>query len=76
LPAPTDHDAHDVRGFAPWRHEVDERDGAVGSLEIRLEDKGVVAVTPGAPHLRIGRPNPPPTVIGRSDVRKARRDFG
>ena len=42
-PVSPTHEAHQVRGAVARRHEVDQRDGAVGGFEARLQDQGVVA---------------------------------
>src|SRR6185437_6199533 len=58
--APLTHDeAHDIRGLAARRHEIDQRDDAIGAGELRLEDERVAAIAACDTRLRIrGRDQP------------------
>src|SRR5439155_23842400 len=57
------HDPYDVRGLAPWRHELDHPHGALVCLEYRLEDERVAPIAAAGPSHYHGRRQEPAAVI-------------
>ena len=65
--ASADDETDQVRGVAAERHEVDERDGTFGGLEVGLEDQRVVAVAAADARGRLGRGDQPAAVLGPAE---------
>src|SRR4029079_8762529 len=61
--AAADDDARDVGRVAAERHEVDERDGALGRLEVRFEDERMLTIAPADRRIGRARRDQPPSVF-------------
>src|SRR5437762_395144 len=61
--AAADDDPRDVRGVATQGHEIDERDGALGGVEVGLQNERMLTIAPRDLRLGIAGSDLPAAVL-------------